>query len=99
MQPPLQLLIYKIKPGKMMDFVEIFETGIRPLRESLGFEIEAAWTTDDNRFVWILRYDGQDRAEQDLAYTASPERRAFDPDPAQFIEHMEECFINPLILS
>ena len=34
----------------------------------------------EDRFVWLLEYDGDDYQAANDAYYASPERRALDPD-------------------
>jgi len=64
-------------------------SGFAPLRRRLGFEIAAAWTVPaEHRFIWVLRHpDGWPAfQEADERYFASPERKAFDPDPARLIE-------------
>lgn len=86
-----QLRIYTIKPGAMQDWISEWKSTIAPLRRQFGFEVVDAWTTDEpERFIWILRYDG-DRSwdEADAAYYNSPDRKALDPDPARHIEHSE----------
>jgi hypothetical protein len=56
-----------------------------PLRRQFGFEILAAWASnEDDTFVWVVGHDG-DFAAADREYYASPERAAVDPDPARHI--------------
>ena len=51
-----------------------------------GFEIQAWTEVEGDRFVWLLRWSGRDSfAEADARYYASAERKALDPDPAQWI--------------
>jgi hypothetical protein len=84
-----QLRDYRIREGDLDRFVDEWRTHLAPLRRACGFEIPAAWTISaENRFMWLLRHaDGWDAFEEaDGRYFASPERRAFDPDPARLIE-------------
>jgi hypothetical protein len=65
--------------------VVAWTAGVLPLRRAFGFEIEA-WTAADDRFVWLVSYDGPGTFDEvDRRYYASPERRSVDPDPAQWI--------------
>ena len=86
-----QLRIYTIKPGEMGEWVDEWRRSITPLRRQAGFQIVGAWTIEaENRFVWILRYDGpKSWDEADAAYYASPERAAIQPDPARHIAKSE----------
>lgn len=86
-----QLRVYSITAGRLDDFVSGWINGIAPLRRSFGYRVEGAWRVDgDSRFVWIVSYDG-DEPWDDLykRYMASDERKALDPDPAQWIEKSE----------
>jgi len=44
-----------------------------------------------------LRYDGDDWDTRDKAYYASPERKALDPDPAQWIAQIEHWFVTSVL--
>ena len=55
---PDQLRMYTIKPGAMAAWLEEWRRLIAPLRRRHGFEILGAWTTEPDKFVWILRYAG-----------------------------------------
>ena len=58
---------------------------VLPLRRSYGFRIDA-WTAADDRFIWLVTFDGPGTFEDaDRRYYASAERRSLDPDPAQWI--------------
>ncbi len=87
-----QVRIYGIADGHLEDFVVAWTTGVKPLRERLGFTHLGAWSIEPtSEFVWILGYDGPDDfATADAAYYASEERRRIDPDPAQWIESVQE---------
>ena len=82
-----QLRIYRIAPGAMDAFLEEWRANVRPLRESLGFEVLGPWVGEDDRFVWMIAHD--DLLTADAAYYASPERGALAPDPARLIEDVQ----------
>lgn len=86
-----QLRIYTIAPGKMSEWVDGWTKGVMPLRRRFGFRIDGAWiVANENKFVWILTYDGPDGFEaRDEEYYTSPERKAMRPDPAPLIEKAE----------
>jgi hypothetical protein len=93
-----QLRVYRIQPGMLGQFVAEWASTVRPLREQRGFRVEAAWTIEaDDRFVWILSYDGPDGFEAaNEAYYASPERAALDPNPARLIEEQYTGIVTPV---
>lgn len=81
-----QLRHYKIRPGSMDAFLSAWLKGVYPLRQRFGFTFVGAWTVrEKDEFVWIIGYDG-DLEAADRRYYDSPERKAIDPDPAQYIE-------------
>jgi hypothetical protein len=91
---PTQLRIYTINRGRLDDFVAAWTKGIYPLRRRLGYEIEAWTIKERNEFVWILRYDGPEPwEEKEKAYYGSAERKALNPDPAQWIAQAEQWFM------
>lgn len=80
-----QLRRYRIRAGKLDQFVSEWKAGVVPLRRRFGFSIRSAWTIPDRReFVWIVEH--ADFAAADLAYYESEERRRLTPDPAAHIE-------------
>jgi hypothetical protein len=91
-----QLREYTIKSGQLDRFVDAWRTGVRPLRQKKGFLVEGAWKIPtQERFVWIVSYDGPDGWDAaNKAYYASPERKAMDPDPASFILAQRTTFID-----
>jgi hypothetical protein len=93
-----QLRDYTIKPGQLEAFVSAWSKGVRPLRSKRGFVIEGAWKVPtEERFVWIVSYDGADGWEAaNQAYYDSPERKAMDPDPATLILSQRTAFIDPV---
>ncbi len=90
-----QLRMYTINRGKMDEFVRVWQQGVVPLRKKVGFTVTGAWINrETNQFIWIVSYDGPKPWEDmEKAYYASPERKAMDPDPAQFIARMETYFV------
>lgn len=87
--PATQLRDYRIVADELDRFVEEWSTHLAPLRRACGFEIAGAWSVpEENRLIWLLIHpDGWDAFEAaEARYFASPERRAFDPDPARLIE-------------
>lgn len=89
-----QIRLYTINRGQLEQFTREWQEQIRPLRESLGFKVSAAWTVKEtNQFVWILSYDGpEDWKSVDATYYNSPMRLAMDPNPARLIARAEEYF-------
>ena len=94
-----QLRDYTIEPGRLDDFVDAWRRGVYPLRIGRGYRIDGAWTIpDDNRFVWVLSYDGADGWEaSEASYYASPERAALDPDPAAWIVESRQWFVSEVL--
>ncbi len=89
-----QLRIYRIKEGKMGEWLDGWTRGVLPLRRKFDFRVDGAWVVaGDDRFVWILTYDARGFEARDAEYYGSPERRALDPDPAALIERAETCFM------
>ncbi len=93
-----QLRQYTIKAGQLDRFAEVWSSNVRPLRQKMGFVIEGAWKIpSEDRFVWIVSYDGPDGWEAaNTRYYGSPERAAMDPDPASFIAGQSTSFIDPV---
>jgi hypothetical protein len=93
-----QLRMYRIADGKLAEFVHLWMTEVLPLRRKMGFTIDAAWTVrGEDRFVWIVSYEGEESFEvKNAEYYESPERKALDPDPADLIEESTELIISPV---
>ena len=94
-----QLRIFDIRPGAMDAFLDAWLKGVYPLRLRHGYQIPSAWVVEaDNRFYWLLTYDGpEDWAEKDRAYYASADRAAVDPDPRQYIMKVEQRFVRRVL--
>ncbi|TMB62070.1 MAG: NIPSNAP family containing protein [Chloroflexi bacterium] len=90
----VELRDYTIQAGQLDRFVELWSRGIRPLHEKKGFHVEAAWRVPaEERFVWVVSYDGPNWDAAQRAYYDSPERKALDPDPAALIVSRRKSFI------
>jgi len=93
-----QLRMYRITEGKLAEFVHQWLSEVLPLRRKVGFTVEGAWTVrGEDRFVWIVSYEGEESFEtKNEEYYASPERKALDPNPAALIEESMELIISPV---
>lgn len=78
---------YGVKPGEMEEWLREWAEKIYPLRLKMGFRVVGAWRVGDDRFVWILSYDGEagefEKANQ--RYYDSKERKEIAPDPARHL--------------
>jgi hypothetical protein len=94
-----QLRIFTIKPGSMDTFIQAWLAGVYRLRLEHGFRIDGAWRLDDEeRFCWLLSYDGPETFEdKDAAYYASSERVTLHPDPRQYIERVEAYMLTSVL--
>ena len=93
-----QIRIYQMKPGSLAEFEQEWRERVVPLRRQFGFEVLGAWASEaDDTFVWIIGHDGDFEAA-DRAYYMSPERAAFDPDPARHILEPRAFLARPIPL-
>jgi hypothetical protein len=94
-----QIRIYRVRAGELERFVDEWQAHVRPLREQLGFRVLGAWASEeDDRFVWVLAYDGEDGlSAANARYYQSEERAALDPDPARLLEVTDEFGARPVI--
>lgn len=95
-----QLRMYRIAEGKLGEFVQQWLSGVVPLRRKMGFTIDGAWIgRGDDRFVWIVSYDGDEEAfrAKNAEYYDSPERKALDPNPAELIEESQEVLVTSVL--
>jgi hypothetical protein len=85
-----ELRVSSVKSGAMQAWLSEWREHIKPLRVRLGFAIPAAWVVEcEDRFVWLLEYDGDDFEAANAAYYDSSERQALDPDPARHLSATE----------
>ena len=82
-----QLRVYRVHAGEMDEWLGEWRSVIVPLRRRLGFEVAGAWVQRaEDRFAWLLAYDGPEGIEAaNERYYDSPERAAVDPNPARHL--------------
>jgi hypothetical protein len=87
-----QLRTYTVRDGLLDEWVQRWRSDIVPLRLALGFEIGGAWVDRErNQFLWLISYEGPETfAERNALYWASPERKAMDLDPADYLLHTDD---------
>jgi hypothetical protein len=91
--------VYTVQPGMLDAFVEEWRAAVVPLRRRFGFEVAHAWASlEDETFVWVVTYDGEDWDAAEQAYYDSPDRRAIDPDPARHIQTPRDFAAKPVPL-
>ena len=94
-----EVRIYRIKPGALETWVDEWRTHVVPLRRRFGFEVSSAWASvEDDTFVWVLTYEGDDWERAERAYYDSPERRLIDPDPARHMAEPSSMRAQPVAL-
>jgi hypothetical protein len=94
-----QMRIVTVKPGQLETFTQLWLATVYPLRLKYDFRIDGAWSVPtESRFVWLLTYIGPESFEErDAAYYASADRAALDPDPGQYIEHVEAFIVTSVL--
>ena len=93
-----QLRDYRIDPEHLDEFLEAWRRQVPPLRREYGFEIQGWVAEEEARLLWIVSYPGsrEDFETADAAYYASAERRAFDPDPRQWLVETHHAWLTPV---
>lgn len=96
-----QLRRYVVQPTEMESWLEEWRAEVVPLRERFGFRVEGAWAIpDENSFVWILSYDGEEGFEAaNQRYYDSPARMALQPDPARHLAEQETVVMEAVPLA
>lgn len=91
-----QLRMYTVKPGALGSFVEEWSEKVVPLRERHGFSVVGAWINqEENRFVWIVSYNGPGSfADRAAEYYEDPERVGIDPDPTRHLDAVETWMVS-----
>jgi hypothetical protein len=94
-----QLRMYRVAEGRLPEFVQLWLMGVLPLRRKMGFTVDGAWTVrGEDRFVWIVSYEGEESFEaKNAEYYESPERKALDPNPAELIEESQEIMLSSVM--
>jgi hypothetical protein len=86
---PAQLRVYKIKPGKMDDWLKFFNNKVVPMHRKFGIPARIAWINHaDSEFIWARDFFGDGTVEeQEANYVNSEERRRVIGDEAkQYID-------------
>ncbi len=93
-----QLRIYTVKPRAMSAWVDEWRRNVAPMREKHGFDVIGPWLIEpEDKFVWILAYEGEAGWEAaDAAYYASDERQALDPEPTRHLLTTELWMMRPV---
>ena len=83
-----ELRQYKIRPGRMVDWVEIMENDIIPFQVSRGMVITGSWRgeEDDTVYVWMRRFESE--AERERLYKAVYESDYWKNDVAPRVTEM-----------
>lgn len=86
-----QLRTYRLKPGRLDDFLALWREHVVPAREACGFEVIGAWVNRDaEEFAWVVRYTGEgDFSVGDERYYAGDERAALPWDPRDALASVE----------
>ncbi|KPI25795.1 NIPSNAP family containing protein [Actinobacteria bacterium OV320] len=87
-----QLRTYTVRDGLLDAWVDRWREEIVPLRLELGFTIGGAWVDRGrNQFVWLISYEGPETfAERNALYWSSPERKAMDLSPDDYLVHTDD---------
>jgi hypothetical protein len=90
---------YRIRHGRMDDWIAGWRAGVVPLREAAGFRILGAWVDrEHDRFLWVIGYSGADGfAAANDRYYDSLERATLDPDPADLIEDATKATVERVL--
>ena len=93
-----QLRDYRVKEGEMDSFIEAWKMKIVPLRKKFGFRVIGSWfSREENRFVWVVAWDGSGSFEQaHNKYYSSEERLAMKPDPASYLAKVDTIMVNSM---
>jgi hypothetical protein len=83
----IELRDYLVTPGRLDDWIRGWSEGIMPIRNRCGFHLLGAWLDrPQDRFVWVLGYDGPGGIDAaDERYHSLAERRSLDPEPSSFL--------------
>lgn len=90
---------YRVKPGEMDEWLEELKAKVYPLRLKFGFKVVGAWRIGDDRFVWILAYEGKEGDFQrvDEKYYDSKERKAIKPNPSRHVAKADHWMMSGLL--
>jgi len=85
----VQLRRYRIKEGRLDQFITEWKEGVAPLRKKFGFALLGAWSLPESgEFVWVIAYEG-DFDDADRVYYESDDRKRLMPNPAVHIDETQ----------
>ena len=95
-----QLRIYTINRGMMDSWLKVFEEHIRPIHDKIGVPVEASWVNADRtEFIWVPSFNSiEEIPEKEVAWFASPERKALGDLVPSHIAKMEVRVIEPVLV-
>ncbi|MEE9324084.1 MAG: NIPSNAP family protein [Dehalococcoidia bacterium] len=83
----LELRTYTVKPGRMAEWLEIFDKDIIPLNDAFGIKILASWRNVDKQdeFIWLRTFeDAAAQKSKSEAMYSSQQWKAME-------EQVEDC--------
>jgi len=93
-----QLRDYRVKKGHLSAFVKEWRAKVYPLRLKFGFVVIGGWTVGNERFVWVLGWEGTGSFEEaDRAYYRSPERTLMKPNPSRHLAKTSSDMMNSIL--
>ena len=95
-----QLRIYRLKPGRLPSFLELWRDHIVPARRANAFDVVGAWVDEEgDEFAWVVRYSGEDGfAAGDARYYSSAERMALPYDPRDDIARADLRMLDAVVV-
>jgi hypothetical protein len=73
-----QLRTYRVRPGELHNWAEVWKTTVVPLRQEYGFDVVGAWLAEEeNEFTWIV--SGNRFKEREAAYVEARDASGFAP--------------------
>lgn len=75
----VQLRRYRIKQGRLDQFIAEWKAGVVPLRQTFGFTFLGAWSLpESSEFVWVIGDESLNDA--DRAHYESKDRKQLTPN-------------------
>jgi NIPSNAP len=85
-----ELRQYKIRPGKMDDWLKLMQETIMPFQISKGMVITASFRgeQDDSVYVWMRRFESEQQREQlyEAVYQSDRWKNEISPQVAELMD-------------
>jgi NIPSNAP len=85
-----ELRQYKIRPGKMDDWLKLMQETIMPFQISKGMVITASFRgeQDDSVYVWMRRFESEQQREQlyEAVYQSDHWKNEISPQVAELMD-------------